>query len=283
MTNQPPGFGGLPRSNGGTPENAPQNGPSGFGALPRGDGPPAGDTGGSSGPAPARAPDEDLMLSIRGVRAKQGEFPGEMTVEIETTRGTITAHMTPVEGKTGAAIFLGGAAGGVKGPANEVYVRLGRELVQEGVTSLRVEYRKPGEFEECVLDALAACSFLKGIGAERVVVVGHSFGGAVAVKAAQLAPLVTAAAGMSSQRYGTQEVDELHKPLLLIHGDRDEVLDQQASQDIYDRANEPKQLVILEGDGHGLTAHHDEVFDRIREFVIEHTDEHETRGDQLAT
>ena len=283
MTNQPPGFGGLPRSNGGTPENAPQNGPSGFGALPRGDGPPAPDTGGNSGPAPARAPDEDLTLSIRGVRAKQGEFPGEMTVEIETTRGTITAHMTPVEGKTGAAIFLGGAAGGVKGPANEVYVRLGQALTEGGVTGLRVEYREAGEFEECVLDALAACSFLKGIGAERVVVVGHSFGGAVAVKAAQLAPLVTAAAAMSSQRYGTQEVDELHKPLLLIHGDRDEVLDQQASQDIYDRANEPKQLVILEGDGHGLTAHPDEVFDRVREFVIEHTEEHETRGDQLAT
>ncbi len=267
MTNQPPGFGGLPRENGGTPSDDPP----GFGALPRGDGAAGGAPSGEpTGPAPPRPPDEDLTLSIKGVRARAGDQPSEMTVEIETTRGTITAHMTPVEGKTGAAIFLGGAAGGVKGPANEVYLRLGQSLQQGGITGLRVEYREPGEFEECVLDALAACSFLKGIGAERAVVVGHSFGGAVAVKAAQLAPLVTAATGMSSQRYGTQEVDELHKPLLLIHGDADEILDQQASKDIYERANDPKRLVILEGDGHGLRAHSDEVFELVHDFVLEH-------------
>jgi len=275
MTNQPPGFGGLPRENGGTPSG----GPPGFGGLPRGDGPPGRmPPDGPTGPAPLRPPDEDLTLSINGVRARAGEHPGEMTVEIDTTRGVITAHMTPVEGKTGVAIFLGGAAGGARGPANEVYVRLGQALQQGGVTSLRVEYREPGEFEECVLDALAACSFLKGIGAERAVVVGHSFGGAVAVKAAELAPLVTAAAGMSSQRYGTQEVHELHKPLLLIHGDRDEILDQQASRDIYERANEPKRLVILEGDGHGLLEHADEVFELVQSFVLEHTADEDLPG-----
>jgi alpha/beta superfamily hydrolase len=221
-------------------------------------------------PAPGEESPEDLTLSIKGVRAREGEAPGELLVELNTTRGTITVHLSPCEGKTGVAVFLGGAAGGVRGPADAVYVRLARDLVDSGVTAVRVEYRDPGEFEECVLDALAACSFVKGIGAERVVLVGHSFGGAVAVKAGELSPLTTAVCSLSAQRYGTFEVDVLGKPLLLIHGSRDEVLDQQASKDIYERAKEPKRLVILEGSGHGLLEHRDEVFTLVRDFVLEH-------------
>jgi pimeloyl-ACP methyl ester carboxylesterase len=190
-----------------------------------------------------------------------------MKVELNTTRGVITMHLYPCEGKTGTAVYLGGAAGGVRGPANEVYVRLGRELVQEGVTSLRVEYREPGEFEECVVDALAACSFLKGIGATETVIVGHSFGGAVAVKAGELADLAKAVVGMSSQRFGTQDVGGLGKPLLLIHGSRDEILDRAASDDIFERAQEPKQLVILEGAGHGLLEAADDVHAILREYI----------------
>ncbi len=215
-------------------------------------------------------PIEELTLSIKGVRARAGDEPGELEVELETSRGAITVFLYPCEGKTGCAVFLSGAGGGVKGPANDVYVRLGRELVADGITTVRVQYREPGEFEECVLDALAACSFLKGIGAEQVVIVGHSFGGAVAVKAGELAPISTAVVGMSSQRFGTQEVEQLGKPLLLIHGSRDDVLDQAASQDIYDRAREPKQLVLLADAGHGLTEAADEVHDLLKEFITAH-------------
>ena len=142
----------------------------------------------------AASPDgsDDLVLSIRNVHALPGAEAGELALEIETTHGTIPGVLHPCEGKSGCAIFIGGAAGGAAGggdgPAGGVYLRLGRELVAEGVTSLRVGYRDPGEFNECVLDTLAACSFLKGIGAERAVIVGHSFGGAVAIKAGGLAP-----------------------------------------------------------------------------------------------
>ena len=217
--------------------------------------------------------DDELMLKITGVRARQGEDPGEMELEIETSRGVIKAFFTPVEGKTGVALFLGGAGGGVRGPANEMYVTLAGELALAGVSTLRLEYRDAGEFEECVMDALAGCSFLKGIGAERTVMVGHSFGGAVAVKAGELAPIVSAVCGLSSQRFGTFEVERLSKPLLLIHGSMDEVLDQQASKDIFERAREPKRLVILEGDGHGLTQHPDEARSLVTQFILEHAGE----------
>ena len=51
------------------------------------------------------------------MRAQAGEEPGELALEIDTSRGTILAALHPCEGKTGCAIFLGGALGGGDGPA----------------------------------------------------------------------------------------------------------------------------------------------------------------------
>ena len=219
------------------------------------------------GGAPPSGPD-DLVLSIENVNARPGDTPGELEVEIETTRGQIKGTLHPCEGKTGCAIYIGGAAAGSgEGPADSVYLRLSRELVARGVTSLRIHYREPGEFTECVLDTLAACSFLKGIGAERAVLVGHSFGGAVAIKAGELAPLASAVAALSAQRHGTQEVDRLAKPLLLIHGSADRVLLPEASEDIFGRAQEPKRLEILEGGGHALTEVAADVHGLLGEFI----------------
>jgi hypothetical protein len=226
------------------------------------------DGGNQNGDAPPTEGDpSDLTLSILGVRTVPGDVAGEMTVVLNTTRGEITTHLRPCEGRTGCVIFLGGAGGGVRGPANHIYETIGEELVAAGVTSLRVEYREPGEFEECVVDALAGTSFLKGIGATEAVVVGHSFGGAVAIKAGELNELISGVVAMSSQRFGTQTVEQLKKPLLLIHGSKDEILDQAASQDIFERAVEPKRLEILDGAGHGLLEVADDVHDLLHDFI----------------
>lgn len=214
--------------------------------------------------------DDEFHLAIRGLRTRPGAAGGEMIVDLNTTRGDIETHLHPCEGRTGCAIFVGGAAGGVEGPADGVFARLSRDLVARGVTSLRVQWRNPGEFEECVMDALAACSFLRGLGAERAVLVGHSFGGAVAIKAGALGELVGAVAAISSQRFGTQDVESLGKPLLLLHGSRDDILDRAASDDIFERAREPKRLVILEGAGHGLRESAGEVYDLLADFIAGH-------------
>jgi hypothetical protein len=220
------------------------------------------------GGQPPPGADDDLVLSIQSVNAQPGEAPGELNVEIETTRGQIRGTLHPCEGKTGCAIYVGGAAeGNAEGPADSVYLRLSRELTARGVTSLRIHYREPGEFTECVLDTLAACSFLRGIGAERAVLVGHSFGGAVVIKAGELAPLASAVAALSPQRHGTQEVQKLGKPLLLVHGSADRVLLPEASEDIYGRAQEPKRIEILEGGGHALTEVADEVRTLVGDFI----------------
>jgi fermentation-respiration switch protein FrsA (DUF1100 family) len=42
------------------------------------------------------------------------------------------------------------------------------------------------------------------------------------------------------------------RPLLLVHGSRDEVVDVGEAHRLYDRAGEPKKLVIIDGAGHRL-------------------------------
>ncbi len=202
---------------------------------------------------PEAAPKQDLDLRILRVSAAPvPKEEGTLFVRLETTRGNLDGILHPVEGGTTAVVCVGGAMGGLDGPADRLYARLSTILGPAGVTVLRLEYRTPNNFEECVLDALAGCSFLKGIGAAGVVLVGHSFGGAVVIKAGELAPSAVGVVSMSTQLHGTQEVERLGKPLLLVHGTTDSVLSHEASEDVYRRADDPKHIVLLSDTGHSL-------------------------------
>ncbi len=216
---------------------------------------------------PEPAPDADLTLRLHRVAAAPGDEPGSLRLRIETSRGVIEGILHPVEGGTGAVICVGGAMGGLDGPADSVYARLPAGLATASVTVLRLAYREPNNFEECVVDVLAGCSFLKGIGASDVVLVGHSFGGAVVIKAGELAPLARAVVSMSPQLFGTREVENLGKPLLLVHGMEDNVLSHEASEDIYRRALEPKRMVLLAGTGHSLVQSKETVHDLLVEWI----------------
>ncbi len=199
---------------------------------------------------PEDAPDRDLELSIVQVAAHP-ERDGNLRVMIETTRGEIRGILHPCANAPGAVIYVGGAMGGFEGPANDLYGRLADRL-KPRLSGLRLHYRHPGEFQECVLDVLAGVSFFRGVGAGDVALVGHSFGGAVVIKAGELASSVSGVAALSSQLYGTRTVERLAKPLLLVHGMRDGVLDYTASEDIHARAAEPKRIVLYADADHSL-------------------------------
>ena len=85
-------------------------------------------------------------------------------------------------------------------------------LAESRVSVLRIEYREPNVFDECVVDVLAGCSFLRGIGATDIALAGHSFGGAVVVKAGELWPPAVAVVG--------QLPPVLGEGLLEVGGDR---------------------------------------------------------------
>lgn len=217
-------------------------------------------------------PDADLDLKLLRVSAAPGPNPDSFLIRLETSRGQIEGILHAVEGGSGAVVCVGGAMGGIEGPANGLYGRLPALLADAKLTVLRINYREPNKFEECVLDALAGCSFLKGIGASAVVLVGHSFGGAVVIKAGELAPIVRAVVSMSPQLYGTRQVEQLDKPLLLVHGMDDKILSHEASEDIYRRANEPKRMVLLAGAGHSLSESKDEVERLLASWIPEQLD-----------
>lgn len=230
-------------------------------------------------PPPDEPDPEDLTLSITGVQARPREVeegepdPSRLKLRLGTTRGEISALLDVCEGQTGALVTCSGAMGGdheVRGPADSVYQRLAERLPAEGVSTLRIHYRNAGEFEECVLDLLGACSFLSGVGAERIILAGHSFGGAVVIKTAQIMPQVAGVISLSPQLFGTRQVEDMAKPLLLIHGTADGILHHMASEDIYERANQPKKLVLIPDGGHGLAEDPETVMSEMHQFIHEH-------------
>lgn len=180
------------------------------------------------------------------------EGPGLDRVRLVTEGGAIPGRLHPAPGD-GAILWVFGSGGGLGGPAGGVYTRVGGRFRAREVTSLELDYRDPGDLRSCVADVLVGLHYLEGLGAGRVALVGHSFGGAVVINAGAISPLVVAVAALSSQTAGTAAVGSLSpKPLLLVHGEADEVLPDRCSRSIHARAGEPKEIVLYPGCRHGL-------------------------------
>ncbi len=187
-----------------------------------------------------------------------------------TPNGDIECISHTADGDNGI-IWVSGARGGFDGPSSGIFATLSRELISQGINSLRLSYRFPGDFEQCVVDTLIGIRFLEQKGVDRIALVGHSFGGAVAIMAGIRSPQVAAVVGLSSQteglRYGVDELSP--RPLLLIHGDSDRILPVKCSQDIYSWAREPKEIVIYQGSGHLLAECKDELHSLLKGWLTD--------------
>ncbi|MCU0683986.1 MAG: hypothetical protein MUF34_17385 [Polyangiaceae bacterium] len=198
------------------------------------------------------------LLSV----SRRANGDGTLAVTLRTEAGEITGRYHPSAAGEGAVgiVWVLGTGGGVGGPAGGVYERLARRLSPEGVASLELDYRRPGYLESCVRDALAGLSFLESEGYERVILVGHAFGGAVAIRAAGASSAVIAVAALSSQLRGTEQVGKLRgRSLLLVHGEDDEEQPVSGSRAVYERARDPKAIVTYPKGRHDLAACRDEV------------------------
>jgi pimeloyl-ACP methyl ester carboxylesterase len=174
-------------------------------------------------------------------------------VEVFTPKGLLTLLWHGDRDATDVVVMAGGAMGGLLGPSDGAYHDLGVAFAERGIGSIRVGYRRPNDLEECILDVAAACDLAARAGAERYVTVGHSFGGAVALGAALALPAyVKGVVTLATQSAGCEQAEGLWpRPILLLHGDRDEILPVFCSEVVSELAG-GGELVVLPGAGHLL-------------------------------
>ena len=191
--------------------------------------------------------------------------------EIYTRRGLLTALThEPVAGTAHpvAVVACGGALGGVLGPGHALYHALGERWAARGVRFVRIGYREPNNLDLCAHDLACGVELAREAGADRVVVMGHSFGGAVAVRCAVVMPVsVVGVVTFATQSAGCEVAGALAgTPLLLFHGDRDELLPPEASHVVAAIAGHG-EVVILPGDGHLLGRSDEAISERLDEWL----------------
>ena len=125
----------------------------------------------------------DLLEAL--ARQEVAVTPTLRHVEVFTMRGLLTILWHGDPDAEAVVVVCGGAMGGLLGPADGFYQWLGDEVATRGsgIGVLRVGWRRPNDIDLCTLDLLAAADLAARAGAERFVTGGHSFGGAIAVRA----------------------------------------------------------------------------------------------------
>lgn len=196
-----------------------------------------------------------------------------MRLDLPSARGNIPCLYHAGSAGAGGVIWMGGTDGGFMGPADGIYETLAADLLPYGISSLRLSFRiltAPGILEEAVFDALEGIRYLQREGAGPIALVGHSFGGAVAITAAVLANGgIAGVVTLATQSAGTQLAGRLAPtPLLLVHGSQDRRLPPECSRYVYRLAREPKKLVILEGARHSLRQRREELRALVRDWLL---------------
>ena len=178
-------------------------------------------------------------------------------IEIYTMGGLMTLLWHGPDDASRCVLAGGGAMGGLLGPANGFYHWLGENLAKDGIGMIRVAYRAPNDLDGCIGDMIAAGMLAEREGAEQFVTLGHSFGGAVALNCglepSPIGPSVKGVCTFATQSAGCENAELLGgKPLLMFHGDRDEILPVMASEVVHQLAGGMGELVVLPGAGHVL-------------------------------
>ncbi len=219
------------------------------------------------------SPDTDGMspLDSLGVMAMQSVPVDDQLdhLELYSSGGLLTILWHgPADAET-VVVCVGGAMGGLLGPDQGLYQRLGRALPELGIGVMRVDYRRPNDLAMCELDTVAAMELAGRHGAMRFVPMGHSFGGAVALRAAMHLDRrsVPGVVTFATQSAGCENAAVLgDRDLLFFHGTNDQILPAQASEMVRMLAG-TGEVALLDGADHLLAPAGGLIFDRLVEHL----------------
>jgi pimeloyl-ACP methyl ester carboxylesterase len=208
------------------------------------------------------------LEALGALASQEVEVTDELRhVEVYALGGLLTLLWHGDSAHERVVLACGGAMGGLLGPAEGLYHDLGVRFAEQGIGLVRIGYRKPNDLDACVHDLVAVADLAARRGGRRFVTMGHSFGGAVAVRAAiVLGDDAVGVVTLATQSAGCEEAERLGTtPVLLFHGERDELLPPQASELVQMLTG--GELVVFPGTGHLLTEVGDELRDRLATWI----------------
>lgn len=197
-------------------------------------------------------------------------MPGLEHHELYTSAGLLALHWYACDEAEPAVVMGGGAMGGMLGGAG-LYHDLGTRLAANGIAAASVGWRVPNHLDMCTHDLLATMQLMARRGARRFVTIGHSFGGAIAIRAAASLPTAMSpgVVTLATQSAGCEPAETLaDRELLFFHGDNDQILPHFASEMVRMLAG-TGELVILPGEDHLLSGAKEQIIDRLMTWLPE--------------
>ncbi|KAI4252203.1 MAG: hypothetical protein L6R42_008067 [Xanthoria sp. 1 TBL-2021] len=228
--------------------------------------------------ATGKNPPATKSLTIKVSDSRNGAVPGVLHLPHNHDQATQSSTQATTKQQTRtAAILLSGASGGLVGPSS-IYLGMSTKLtsLNQGIPVMRLDYRFPARNQYCVADVLAAMTYLEREHAiSRFVLVGWSFSGAPVFTVAGDDKRVVGCATVASQTAETDGIERLApRPVLLLHGLRDQTLGSWCSESLYRRYGEEgtRELKLFEGDDHALTRNAREAEEILCRFVMKCAD-----------
>lgn len=227
------------------------------------------DNGGGDG----QAADEPAgTSSTTGATATTTSVPDVPTEDVTFTSADGVALVGRIYGDGATAIVASHESGGSKGN----FQSSGPRMAAAGFTVLAYDNRgdgasSAGDSDQRIQDLIAAVDLVRTRGATKVFLLGSSRGGTLSLTGATQIPVdgvITISAPPPEQ--GPALVAAVTAPSLYVNSENDGYAD--STQAMYDAANEPRQLQLYPGGGHGvaLFASHPDLIDLVVNFIREH-------------
>jgi fermentation-respiration switch protein FrsA (DUF1100 family) len=223
---------------------------------------------------------ENSLIFIPTNFANDNWSPAGITLEnvhFAAADGTkLHGWFAPHENPTAVILYCHGNAGNVTHRIDAIRALHDRVGAAVFVFDYRGYGRSEGKPDEpgVLADARAARTWLAkrtGVTPERIVLMGESLGGAVAVDlavdgaralilehtfssipdvAAHHYPWLPVRLLMKTQFDSLAKIARYHGPLFQSHGERDSIVPLESGRRLFDAANEPKKFLLIEGGNH---------------------------------